>query len=100
MINADQRPNAANQIPRNKLSEAERSQILEFCNSQEFASLPPNVIVPTLEDNGIYIDSESTFYRILKEPNQLIRRTRENQYSRPGSLKATVPNWVWNWDIS
>ncbi|EDR5079325.1 helix-turn-helix domain-containing protein [Salmonella enterica] len=95
VINADQRPNAANRIPRNKLSEAERQQILELCNSPEFASLPPNVIVPTLADKGIYIASESTFYRILKSANQLTRRTREGQYRRPDALKATAPNRVW-----
>ncbi|EMY2016024.1 transposase, partial [Salmonella enterica] len=100
VINADQRPNAANRIPRNKLSEAERQQILELCNSPEFASLPPNVIVPTLADKGIYIASESTFYRILKSTNQLTRRTREGQYRRPDALKATAPNRVWSWDIS
>ena len=100
MINADQRPNAANRIPRNKLSEAERQQILKLCNSPEFASLPPNVIVPTLADKGIYIASESTCYRILKSANQLTRRTREGQYRRPDALKATAPNRVWSWDIS
>ncbi|MBL5912423.1 IS3 family transposase [Enterobacter asburiae] len=99
VINADQRPNATNRIPRNKLSEAERQQVLALCYSPEFASLPPNVIVPTLADKGIYIVSESTFYRILKSANQLTRRTREGLYRRPDALKATAPNRVWSWDI-
>lgn len=100
MISADRRPCAKNRVPRNKLSEAERQQILEICNSLEFASLPPNVIVPTLADKGVYIASESTFYRVLKSASQLKRRSRECQYKRPDVLKAVAPNQVWSWDIS
>lgn len=100
MIRADRRPGAANRVPRNKLSESERQQILELCNSPEFASLPPNVIVPTLADKGVYIASESTFYRVLKSANQLTRRSRESRYKRPEVLKAVAPNQVWSWDIS
>ncbi len=62
--------------PHNKLSEAERQQILEICNTPKYADLPPNIIVPILADEGIYIASESTFYRVLKgcDSNQLIQR--------------------------
>lgn len=62
--------------------------------------MPPNVIVPTLADKGIYIVSESTFYRVLRDANQLTRRSRESRYTRPDALKATGPNQVWSWDIS
>ena len=62
--------------------------------------MPPNVIVPTLADKGIYIASESTFYRVLRGANQLTRRSRESRYTRPDALKATGPNQVWSWDIS
>ncbi|TXE66622.1 DDE-type integrase/transposase/recombinase [Serratia nematodiphila] len=62
--------------------------------------MPPNVIVPTLADKGVYIASESTFYRVLKSANQLTRRSRECQYQRPDVLKAVAPNQVWSWDIS
>ncbi|HGD7566028.1 TPA: DDE-type integrase/transposase/recombinase, partial [Escherichia coli] len=75
-------------------------RILELCNSPEFASLPPNVIVPTLADRGIYIASESSFYRVLKSANQLKKRSRECQYKRPDVLRAVAPNQVWSWDIS
>lgn len=63
---ADKRSTAVRNAPSNKLSDAERRRIIEICNSPEFASFPPNVIVPTLADRGIYIASESTFYRVLK----------------------------------
>nr|WP_223352827.1 hypothetical protein [Salmonella enterica] len=62
--------------------------------------MPPNVIVPTLADKGIYIASESTSYRVLKRANQLTRRTREGRYRHPDALKATAPNQVGSWDIS
>ncbi len=62
--------------------------------------MPPNVIVPTLADKGVYIASESTFYRVLKSASQLKRRSRECQYKRPDVLKAVAPNQVWSWDIS
>ena len=71
-----------------------------MCNSPEFASLPPNVIVPTLADRGIYIASELSFYRVLKSANQLKKRSRECQYKRPDVLRAVAPNQVWSWDIS
>lgn len=84
IINADRRPDSTNHCPRNKLSEIETQQILELCNSSKFASLPPNVIVTTLADNGIYIVSESYFYRILRSANQLTGIPSERQYRRPG----------------
>lgn len=96
VINADRGPDSTNRCPRNKLSETERQQLLDLCNSSKFASLPPNVIVPTLADNGIYIASESTFYRILRSTSQLTRKTRESQYKRQCALKTTAPNQVWN----
>lgn len=100
MVHADQRLGASRPAPGNKLSETERLRILDVCNSPEFASLSPNIIVPTLADRGGYIASESTFYRVLKSANQLTRRTREHQYKRPEVLKAVAPNQVWSWDIS
>ncbi len=100
MVHAAQRPGASRHAPGNKLSETERLRILDVCNSPEFASLSPNIIVLTLADRGVYIDSESTFYRVLKSANQLTRRTREHQYKRHEVLKAVAPNQVWNWDIS
>lgn len=53
--------------PGNKLSAEERKQILAVANSEEFASLPPSQIVPALTDQGVYLASESSFYRVLKE---------------------------------
>jgi len=61
----DQRSCVKKTPPSNKLSEAEELEILKICNLPENASKPPAQIVPTLADQGIYIASESTFYRVF-----------------------------------
>ena len=63
-LHADQRPLAPRPEPANKLSAAERAAVLEACNSKEFSSLPPSQIVPKLADQGRYLASESSFYRM------------------------------------
>ncbi|WP_459874221.1 helix-turn-helix domain-containing protein, partial [Endothiovibrio diazotrophicus] len=62
-IKEDQRPLVERPEPANKLSEEEREGILEACNQNEYASLPPSQIVPRLADKGDYLASESSFYR-------------------------------------
>lgn len=99
----DARPNASRPTPANKLSIGERALILETCNLSEFASYPPGYIVPTLADNGRYIGSESTFYRVLKEAGQIAERTTaklRQKNNKPTVQIATKPNQVWTWDIS
>ncbi len=60
--------------PANKLTQAERTRVLAIANSAEYCNLPPSQIVPRLADQEIYIASESTFYRILKQEGQLKHR--------------------------
>ena len=99
----DERPTATRPTPANKLSVEERALILETCNSSEYASYPPGYIVPTLADDGLYIGSESSFYRVLNESGQLAQRAptklRVNN-SKPKEKIATKPNQLWTWDIS
>jgi putative transposase len=102
-IKADGRPDAERLEPANKLKPEERQQILETCNQEEYKSLPPSQIVPALADKDLYIASESSFYRILKEADQLHRRGRAQAargVSKPEAYKATAPNQVWSWDIT
>lgn len=102
-VREDRRPLAKRAAPGNKLSVEERRQILDICNQPQYASLPPSQIVPKLADAGIYLASESSFYRILHAENQLHRRGRAQapQASRPPSTHlAQAPNEVWTWDIS
>ena len=101
---ADKRKMAAAQrTPANKLSEAEREQIIQTSNLLEYKSLPPSQIVPMLADEGIYLASESSFYRILRAADQVNRRGRAEQpkvHPKPKGFNATGPNQLWSWDIT
>lgn len=72
----DKRPQAIRPVPAHALSEAERAQVLAVANEPRFASLPPARIVPMLADEGIYLASESTFSRLLREQGQTTHRGR------------------------
>jgi len=97
----DQRkgPDAA---PANKLCEQERQQILDVSNSVPFRDLSPKQIVPKLADQGIYIASESSVYRILKEHKMLTHRQSSSiaVSRRPKQDVSTGPCQVWSWDIT
>lgn len=97
----DKRP-AAIRVPANKLNEKERDMILKTANSALYRDLPPCKIVPMLADNDIYIASESSFYRVLREANQLAHRGRSkpSKHHKPKSFTASKANQVWTWDIS
>lgn len=101
-VSADRRTISARPEPANKLSEDERGQILAVANSEEFSSLPPSQIVPTLADRGVFIASESSFYRVLKAASQQHHRGRAKKPSSRvvTSHCATGPNQVWSWDIT
>ncbi|WP_344559757.1 DDE-type integrase/transposase/recombinase, partial [Kitasatospora saccharophila] len=102
-IHADQRPLVPRPEPANKLSTEERAAVLDVCNSAEFASLPPSQIVPKLADQGRYLASESSFYRILRADGQQHHRGRAKPPVRrkpPASYKASGPCEVWTWDIT
>jgi len=89
--------------PANKLSIDERQEIIETCNRPEYSSLPPSQIVPAMADKGKYIASESTFYRVLREADQVNHRGRASapkNANKPSGCKATGPNQVWSWDIT
>ena len=89
--------------PQNKLSDAEREQVLAVANSEEFADLPPSQIVPILAERGEYIASESTFYRVLRDARQLKHRQASRARTvphKPEALQATAPNQLYSWDIT
>ena len=102
-IREDRRPSAERPAPANKLTAEERDQIVAVCNAAEFASLPPSQIVPRLADKGIYIASDSSIYRVLRERGQNHRRGRARPAVRrkpPNSFEAKGPCEVWSWDIT
>jgi transposase InsO family protein len=90
------------QAPANKLSRVEREQVLETINSPGYRDLSPKQIVPKLADEGQYLASESTMYRLLEQQDQLTHRerSRPRQSHRPKAHVATGPNQVWSWDIT
>ncbi len=63
----------------NKMTSEEEKEILDVCNIEEFASKASCEVVPTLADRGIYLTSESTFYKVLKGANQLAHRGPEHK---------------------
>jgi putative transposase len=101
-VRCDARPTARRPTPANKLSEPERAQVLRVVNEPRFASLPPTQIVPRLADEGRYLASESTMYRILREEQQLAHRSgsRAPIKRAPPRLCARAPNQLWCWDIT
>lgn len=98
----DKRTKRDDFIPANKLSDSEREQLIQVANNEEYKNLSPQQIVPKLADKGVYLASESTLYRILRENKQLKHRHKAKAASRakPTPLVATRPNEVYSWDIT
>ena len=89
--------------PPNKLSEPERQAAMGVLNSQEYKDLPPSQIVPRLADQGLYVASESTLYRLLHQAGQMAHRRVErppHKRSKPRALVATQPDQIYCWDIT
>ncbi|WJV63914.1 IS3 family transposase [Pectobacteriaceae bacterium C52] len=99
----DRRPTAERPVPANKLTAEEEHQIVTVCNEPEYASLPPAQIVPRLADKGLYLASESTFYRVLRRQGQVHHRGRSRaplKVNKPTSYQAVGPCQVWTWDVT
>ena len=84
------------------LAAAERQAILGVLHSGRFADLAPAEVWATLLDEGTYLGSVSTFYRVLREAGE--SRERRRQATHPSAVKpelvATGPNQVYSWDIT
>ena len=88
--------------PSNKLTDQERQKVLNVTNSPEYRDLSPNQIVPKLADMGIYLASEATFYRVLRQEKMIHHResSKPASSSRPKAHLAAGPCQVWSWDIT
>ena len=89
--------------PPNKLSGVERHAAMAVLNGDEFKNLPPSQIVPRLADQGRYIASESTLYRLLHQAGQMAHRRLERapqKRGKPRALTATDSNQIYCWDIT
>ena len=89
-------------VPANKLSVEEQNNIVNVLKSQEYADFSPNQIVPKLADQGIYMGSESTIYRILRTLKMNEHRQASNPVHKhsPETFTACAPNQIWSWDIT
>lgn len=88
--------------PKRALSPEERKQALDLLHSPRFADSSPAQIYATLLDEGLYLCSIRTFYRLLHchaEVRERRNQLRHPSYQRP-ELLATAPNQVWSWDIT
>lgn len=84
------------------LTAEERAQVRAVLNSERFADCAPREVYATLLDEGIYLCSWPTMYRILREADEVKRRrdqARCSAYTKP-ELLATRPNQLWSWDIT
>ena len=101
-LRSDGRCEAVRPQPANKFSALERAAVLCTVNEPRFAALPPTQIVPRLADEGRYLASESTFYRILRQQSQLQYRSRARVAVRREVPRrcARAPNQLWCWDIT
>lgn len=88
--------------PLRALSQAEKVEVRQILNSQRFQDSAPREVYATLLDEGQYLCSWRTMYRILSENDEV--RERRNQLRHPNYAKpellATKPNELWSWDIT
>jgi putative transposase len=84
------------------LSNSERRQVMELLHGERFQDKSPAHVVATLLDEGQYLCSERTMYRLLEAQGESKERrafVQHGNYKKP-ELLATAPNQVWSWDIT
>lgn len=89
--------------PHNALSPAEEAQVLSVLTSPRYASVSPKQLVPKLADEGLYLASESTMYRLQRRYGlrSKQRNVSQTHVTRARIVhRATKPNQVWSWDIT
>jgi putative transposase len=95
-------PRAPRPCPPLALDVQERQTLLDALNSERFVDTAPAAVHATLLDEGIYVGSVRTMYRLLAGSGA--SRERRNQLTHPAYTKpellATAPNQVWSWDIT
>ena len=88
--------------PHNAISAEEKQRILDMMHSERFIDSSPYEVFYTLLDEGLYIGSIRTMYRVLFEAGE--SKDRRNQRNHRNAVKpeliATAPNEVWSWDIT
>jgi len=89
-------------VPGNKLSEREEQQLISVLTSPEYRDLSPRQVIPALAEQGTYIASEATAYRVLRKHDLQKHRqnTKPATRRKPDELVASAPNQVYCWDIT
>lgn len=99
---APERPPRERKPQPRALSAGERAEVRAVLNSEEHVDKAPATVYYELLDQGVYLASVSTMYRILREHDEV--RERRRQATHPARVKpeliATSPNDVWSWDIT
>jgi putative transposase len=84
------------------LTAQEQAAVLAVCNSERFCNSAPRAIVAVLLDEGNYLASASTFYRVLRTHGQV--HERRAIATHPARIKpelvTTAPNHLWSWDVT
>lgn len=89
--------------PPNALSPIEEAQIVSVLTSSRYAGLSPKQLVPQLADEGLYLASESTMYRVQRRHGLRAKRKAANRTHTTRACmvhSATRPDQVWSWDIT
>ena len=89
-------------VPGRAFSSAERQAVLDVLHAERFVDRSPAEVYATLLDEGVYLGSIRTFYRVLDSEGESHERRRgqgRRNYARP-ELLATRPNELWSWDIT
>ena len=95
-------PKSVRRAPPRSLSSSEKQVVLEALHEPRFIDLAPSEVYATLLDEGRYLCSERTMYRLLASNREV--RERRDQLRHPAyaapELLATKPNELWSWDIT
>lgn len=84
-----------------RIPDEQRQQIIGTLNSERFCDMSPPEAFTTLLDEGAYLCSIRTMYRILSENQQNVQRRQSHPRNLPRpELLATKPNQLWSWDIT
>jgi putative transposase len=99
----DDRRFGPHQRSANALTPAEEARVVAVMTSSRYAGLSPKQLVPQLADEGLYLASESTMYRLQRRLGlrRIKRQVDRTHVTRSSTVhRATGPNQVWSWDIT
>ena len=102
-IDAEPNPVVKRPAPPLALSQVERQVVLDQLHNERFQDTAPLEVYASLLDEGRYLCSPRTMYRILSAEHDGVKERRRHvqrpHYSKP-ELLATAPNQIWSWDIT